>query len=107
MLRSKTAPVKRSTRTKLAIARAQLSVYRKTLTGQIPEIRVVGQPARFISAWAVNRGYSGITQALDEDGQVWERVSHLENKVLIDSWWEPLPMTRKAARKVEKKAESA
>ena len=97
--------MKRSTRTKLAIARAQLSVYRRAIPSLPP--RMPGQPARFVLCWAVNRGFSGITQALDQEGQVWERVSLLENKVLIDSWWEPVNMTRKAARKPEKKTVSA
>lgn len=91
---------------KLAIARAQLKVYRQAVRVpagvEVPGIlRDPGAPARFVHAWTVQRGYTGITQALDEDGQVWERVIIIENiagrKTAKDSWWEPIPMTRKEA----------
>ena len=87
----------------LAIARAKNRAYREAI--QHREYRgkfVAGadQP-RFIQCWAVSRGYSSITQALDEDGQVWERVSLLENKILVDAWWEPVSMTRKPPRSAD------
>ena len=95
---------RRSPRTELAIARAKNRAYRDALTGTkgslIPS-RPDGQPARFVQCWAVSRGYSSITQALDEDGQVWERVSLLENKILVDAWWEPVSMTRKPPRSAD------
>ena len=96
----------RSLKAQRDIARAQLRAIHKALA-EIPSaapvhVRKKGEAARFVHCWPVSRGYFQTTQALDEDGQVWERVSLLENKVLVDSWWEPIPMTRKAAK--EKKA---
>lgn len=64
--------------------------------------RPEGTPAKFVQCWPINRGgYNSITQALDEDGRVWERVSKVESvngvKTLVDSWWIPLSMDRRAA----------
>lgn len=93
----------RSAKAQATIYRAQLrAIYRALATlpsKPEPVTRKAGTPAPFVQCWAVSRGYSSITQALDADGQVWERVSQLENKVLVDSWWEPLTMTRKGPAK--------
>ena len=100
---------KRTPREQLLVARATVAAYRQALKAPAveatptavapPMLRAAGAPARFVQCWAVGRGYSGITQALDEDGQVWERVSVIENvagtKTLKESWWEKLDMTRK------------
>ena len=105
------APKRRKTDPKLAlrIARAQLRAVRQAV-GQYTSSTVPG-PAqnelgnhRFIQCWTVTRGYSGITQALDSAGQVWERVSLMgesveggvKRKFLKESWWEPIAMERRA-----------
>ena len=96
---------------KLRIARAELRGMRHviasgefTVSGGAPvavPIPDSGRPPRFIQCWAVGRGYAAVTQALDELGQVWERVSILEKdsstnaKVLKESYWIKLDMTRK------------
>lgn len=88
-----------SLRQQLRVAQAKLKVYRTTVGTEVVQVRALGQPAKFVQAWPVQRGYSSVTQALDEDGQVWERISVVENvngkKTLKASWWEPLDMTRK------------
>lgn len=95
--------MRRSAKAQAAIYRAQLRAIYRALAAlpskPAPVTRKAGSPAPFVQCWAVSRGYSSITQALDADGQVWERVSRLENKVLVDSWWEPIPMTRRSAKK--------
>lgn len=64
-------------------------------------VRDFDKPAKFVQCWAVGRGFAAVTQALDEDGQVWERVSLIEKdtstgkKTLTSSWWERVDMTRK------------
>ena len=66
-------------------------------------------PPQFIQCWAVGRGYSGVTQALDSAGQVWERVSLMGEievegkkvKVVKDSYWLPLSMQRRALEEKE------
>ena len=98
----KPAP-RRKTSPKLAlrIARAQLRALRSVVPISPPQTG----PSQFIQCWAVNRGMSGVTQALDSTGQVWERVSLMDEKVseetgkkvkyVRESYWEPVPMTRK------------
>ena len=91
-----------SPRLALRIARAQLRAISRYAA---PAVAVQAKPGppQFIQCWAVNRGYSSVTQALDSLGQVWERVSLMEEievqgkkvKTLKDSWWERLAMTRK------------
>lgn len=108
---------KRDTTHQLAIARAQLRAITRALAsisrqpispqaapsvGTISTVAVDGYP-RFVQAWSVSRGYYGVTQALDTEGQVWERVCEVEKvikdgkkvKVLGDSYWCRVPMTRK------------
>ena len=100
------APKRRKDSTTLALrlARAKLRVMRDySQRGSGVQPTAAGQ---FIQCWAVNRGYSSVTQALDSSGQVWERVSLMEDvqvdgakkKVLKDSWWEPLSMQRRALK---------
>jgi hypothetical protein len=99
---------KTSPKVALQIARAQLRAV-KAAVGQFTTAQVVysGEAAdrtpHFVQCWSVQRGYSAVTQALDARGQVWERVSLMEEtlvegkkiKSVKESWWEPLPMTRK------------
>ncbi len=92
----------------LRIARAQLRAVRgfalrPVVPAGLPIVQAQPGPAQFIQCWAVGRGYSGITQALDSAGQVWERVSLMgesqqdgvKRKFLKESWWEPLSMERR------------
>jgi hypothetical protein len=92
----------------LRIARAQLRAV-KAAVGHFTTAQVVyageasDRPPQFVAGWAVNRGFSGITQALDSAGQVWERVTLMEEVMVDDkkvkqpkeSWWVRVPMTRK------------
>jgi len=67
--------------------------------------RKLGEPARFVQCWPVQRGgYSAVTQALDEDGQVWERVTLMGPEEVVEgkkvkrvqeSYWIRISMTRK------------
>ena len=51
-------------------------------------------PPRFIQCWAVSG--RPVTQALDESGQVWERVWRKATATEPEtSWWEPLNMERR------------
>ena len=51
-------------------------------------------PPRFIQGWAVSG--RPVTQALDESGQVWERVWRKATATEPEtSWWEPLNMERR------------
>ncbi len=53
-------------------------------------------PPRFVQCWAVHG--RPVTQALDESGQVWERVYRkAPDTTPAESWWERLDMTRKEA----------
>ena len=83
----------------LRIARAQLRAIRDYAAPAVASQAKAG-PSQFIQCWAVGRGYSGVTQALDSAGQVWERVSVMEKvgtvNTLKDSWWIPLSMRRGA-----------
>ena len=102
------APKRRKTDPKLAmrIARAQLRAVRQAVGHYTTATIAVDAPGdrRFIQCWTVTRGYSGITQALDSAGQVWERVSLMgesveggvKRKFLKESWWEPIAMERRA-----------
>lgn len=82
---------------------ARLSRVGEMAAHPIWRVRGQGEPARFIQGWVVPRGLASVTQALDEDGVVWERHVLLEDemvegktvKVIKESWWEPLAMTRK------------
>ena len=95
---------KRSLRDQLRIARAQLrALYRAG--AQVGEHlgRPTNGPARFIQCWSVNRGVASVTQALDEEGVVWERRLLLEDQVIEgqkvkrvkESWWEKVSMERR------------
>jgi hypothetical protein len=88
---------KTSTRLALRIARAQLRAIRGFVPIASAQPHPMG-PAHFIQCWAVGRGYSAVTQALDSEGQVWERHSVIEKtdgvSRLKDSWWEALDMKR-------------
>jgi len=86
----------------LRIARAQLRAIRDYAAPAVASQAKPGPP-QFIMCWAVGRGYSGVTQALDSAGQVWERRTLME-EVLVDgkkvkeakdSWWFPIPMDHK------------
>ena len=85
---------------RLAVAKAQIAAFRSivALIGTGPS-RAASSPTRFVQCWPVTRGYSAVTQALDAEGHVWERVSRLETvggkKTLAESWWEPLDMRRR------------
>jgi hypothetical protein len=102
----------KTTRERLLIAQAQLRGVKKLSAAMLeatsrmtrPMLTVEARrdgPAKFIQGWVVPRGYASVTQALDEDGQVWERVIQLSPKEpgkrqeVMDSWWEKIGMTRK------------
>ncbi len=90
----------------LRIARAQLRAVRAAV-GQYTSapVSLEGTRAqgerRFIQAWAVQRGMSGITQALDSTGQIWERhttAKKVDGAWVVEAeWWEPLGMERREA----------
>ena len=104
----------------LKIARAQVRAFQQALrrptqdTSMVPAefslkaalaaLPISGSaPPSFMQCWAVSRGYYSITQALDTSGQVWERVLEMGKgieagkkiKVVLDSYWVRVPMTRK------------
>jgi len=87
--------------TKERILRAQVRLLRRVALTAPPKTTRRDGPAKFIQGWVVPRGYASVTQALDEDGQVWERVIQLSPKEpgkrqeVMDSWWEKIGMTRK------------
>ena len=91
--------MKRAT-TRERVLRAQVRILRSVALSAPTPARRDG-PAKFIQGWVVPRGYASVTQALDEDGQVWERVIQLSPKEpgkrqeVMDSWWEKIGMTRK------------
>jgi hypothetical protein len=104
---------KKKTSDKLAlrIARAKLQAIRSVMQGSMDKMtanafnlksHVDFGPPKFIQAWAVNRGYTGITQALDSEGIIWERVTQghkVQNVWITDaSWWVPLSMERREAK---------
>lgn len=96
----------------LKIARAQLRAVRAAVgqytsaTATFDGARDV-QERRFIHAWSVQRGMSGITQALDSAGQIWERhttAKKVDGAWVVEAeWWEPIGMERRepAIRKEE------
>lgn len=95
---------KTSPQVALRIARAQLRAIRQYATPEVARQAKPGPP-QFLQCWAVNRGFAGVTQALDSAGQVWERVSLMEEvlnedgkkqKRLKESWWAPISMQRRA-----------
>ncbi|HUO64977.1 MAG TPA: hypothetical protein VMT97_14785 [Terriglobales bacterium] len=105
---------KKDLKTELRVARAQLRGLLKGLESLAVDPytpkgdfnlkatvtpQVFHAPSKFIQCWAVTRGYASITQALDSEGQVWERVMVVEtvgtSKQVTDSWWEPLSMDRR------------
>ena len=105
-------------REQLLVARARLRAVAQVLRSlparaePAPAVseRPAGAEARYVQCWTVARGYSGVTQALDEDGVVWERHSRIEKvdgaSRLIESWWEPLDMTRRKPVPLEPGKES-
>ncbi len=117
-MKKKSAPTRRRTSPALALrlARAQLRAIRQyaapdvdvnqDLKAHVEGIPIPGTgPAKFVQCWTASRGpYNSITQALDSSGQVWERVSLMEDvevegrkvKQVKDSWWVPLKMTRRS-----------
>ena len=110
---------KKDLKTELRVARAQLRGLLKGLESLAVDPhtpkgdfnlkatvtpQVFHAPPKFIQCWAVTRGYASITQALDSEGQVWERVMVVETvgtaKQVTDSWWEPLSMDRREPKPV-------
>jgi hypothetical protein len=98
----KTTRRRSNPRLQLQIARAQLRAIRQYAA---PDVALQAKPGlpQFVQCWSVNRGYSSVTQGLDSAGQVWERVSLMEEtlvegkkvKSVKESWWVRVPMTRK------------
>ncbi len=112
----KKRPAQRSPRDRLLIAQAQLRAISKLVRqiGTQPPRPIVvegpngpvyaladGNPERFIQIIAVGRGYASILHALDAQGQVWQHVAVLGEKVtgqareVKDSWWEKVEMKRR------------
>lgn len=99
-------PARRPTDPKLAKARERIRMLREAVDLlRSPTISIntdTGKAsARFVHAWSVQRGMSGITQALDSDGVIWERhttASKVDGKwVVQEEWWEPISMVRRDA----------
>lgn len=94
-----------SVRRELLIARSQLAaierVFSRWVAGPIKTLPT--GPAPFVQCWSVTRGYASVTQALDRDGQVWERVTEIKKddvtgqKTAGESWWFPISMERRGA----------
>lgn len=105
---------KQSRRDALLVARAQNSAFRRVLKS-LPEraleppvsapldpaltLLPASDPDRFVHAWAVSRGYSSISMALDASGRVWELktafVAGSNPKQVEAQWWERLSMERR------------
>ena len=90
---------KTTTKLALRIARAQLRAIRQYAAPDVASQAKPGPP-QFLQCWAVGRGYSGVTQALDASGQVWERwtkgsKSSTGQFEIEESYWYPLPMERR------------
>lgn len=100
------APRRRKTSPAVAlkVARAQLRAVRAAVgqytsaTVHLEGARDLGE-RRFIHAWSVQRGMSGITQALDSAGQIWERhttAKKVDGAWVVEAeWWEPIGMERR------------
>lgn len=99
----KTPRRKPTTKHQLAIVRAQLRAYRESLgrlvnadfdlKASATSIPYDGPP-KFIQCWAVSG--RPVTQALDSEGQVWERIWRKATDTMPEeSWWEPLSMERR------------
>ena len=82
--------LKTSTKLRLRLAQVELRVMRAL------SLRYPTEPhgTRFVQCWAVSG--RPVTQALDESGQVWERIWRKATATEPEtSWWEPLNMERR------------
>lgn len=92
---------KRSTRDKLALARAELRGLRRAVNVVGVPSSENGGPPRFTQVATVRRGFADILHALDESGQVWELKTTLGDKVagqpraILSAWWEKVTMERR------------
>lgn len=91
------------------VARAQLAAKRaramsrrdrERLRRVLDEFQARPTTGQFVQCWAVGRGAASVVQALDDRGQVWERVVDLfagesGRKEIRGAWWIKLDMTRR------------
>ena len=91
---------KTSVKRRLEIARAVNRVLVRIQGHVLPASQPKAGPPQFIQCWAVSG--RPVTQALDSEGQVWERIWRKATATTSEeSWWEPLSMERRQARPVE------
>jgi hypothetical protein len=93
---------RRPTTAQLAVMRTRLRAARREL--EVISARREPHPTgRFIQCWAVSG--RPVTQALDDQGQVWERVWRKATATTPEeSFWEPISMERRDKVKKEPQA---